>query len=198
MPPILETIVHWIHLVAAAGAFGGTLFLFAVIDPVLKRLEPEARSAFQAAARRKIIMVISHSYLLLIITGFINMFRVFSPSDGSPPPPGAYVGILLIKIMLAFAMLTLAIMLLTQDDPASTFRKRRGQWLALAVALGLIVFFISSWLRLNNQYGRAEAAPGEALEWQAETLDMDSPGPDSPDTPPDPPAAPPTLPADSP
>lgn len=202
MPPILETIIHWIHLVAAAGAFGGTIFLFAVIDPVLKLLDSDARTAFQTAARRKIIMVISHSYLLLIITGFINMFRVFSPSDASGPPPGAYVGILLIKIMLAFAMLTLAIMLLTQDDPASTFRKKRGQWLALAVVMGLVVFFISAWLRLNNQYGRADAAQSETIDWQADALDdaldMDSSGSDSSDTSPDLSAIPPPLPAESP
>lgn len=169
---MIWTIVHWIHLSAAVAALGATIFLRMVVLPVLATMDEDARETFHSRAQRKVMMVILHSFGLLIITGMLNLARVFQDGQTS-----LYLALFMAKIMLVVAMFAIALFLLIPSDALRTFRARRATWLLVNVALGLTIVFLSSWLRMENQYGEREETtffeePEGGLPWPQ----ADSPG----------------------
>jgi uncharacterized membrane protein len=142
MNPILGNIAHWLHLVGAIVAVGGAIVLRLVIFPIAAKMEPERGDELHRAVRRRITPLIHASVAILLITGFINMARVF---EGGVPTP--YTALFALKVLLAMAVFTLAILLTVSSPALDQFNARRGTWMLLNIALGLIVVFISVVLR---------------------------------------------------
>ncbi|MCH8332391.1 hypothetical protein IIC65_00510 [Candidatus Sumerlaeota bacterium] len=144
MNPVIAIVAHWLHLVSAITALGGTIFLRMVVHPAAQKLEGDVALEFDRTVRRKVSLLIRHSIALLLITGMINIARVFA--DGVPPSP--YLPLLLTKIILAFALFAIAVALLIPSAALEKFQARRPFWLTINVFIGLTVVLLSAWIRL--------------------------------------------------
>lgn len=142
MNPVLGNINHWLHLTGAIVAIGGTITLRLVIHPIVTRMEGEAAEELQRSIRRKMTPLIHGAVALLLVTGFINMARAF---EGGVHP--LYTSLFALKVLLAMAVFTLAILLTVSSPALDAFNAKRGTWMLLNIALGLIVVLISAVLR---------------------------------------------------
>jgi hypothetical protein len=142
MNPVLGNINHWLHLSGAIVAVGGAIFLRLAIHPIVSKMEGEAGEELQRAIRRRVTPLIHGSVAVLLVTGFINMARAF---EGGVHP--IYTGLFALKVLLAMAVFTLAILLTVSSPALDAFNARRGTWMLINIALGLVVVFISAVLR---------------------------------------------------
>lgn len=142
MSPVLWNINHWLHLTGAIVAVGGTILLRLVIHPIVTKMEGEAGAELQRSIRRRMTPLIHGSVALLLVTGFVNMARVF---QGGVPP--LYTGLFALKVLLAMAVFTIAILLTVSSPALDKFNAKRGTWMLLNILLGLVVVLISAWLR---------------------------------------------------
>lgn len=142
MNPVLGNINHWLHLTGAIVAIGGTILLRLVIHPIVSKMEGEAGEELRRSIRRRMTPLIHGAILILLITGFVNILRVLE--SGVPP---LYTALLALKILLALGVFTIAILLTISSPALDNFNARRGTWLLLNILLGLLVVFISAWLR---------------------------------------------------
>lgn len=142
MNPILLNINHWLHLSAAMVAIGGTIMLRLVIHPLVSKMEGEAGEEFQRSVRRRVTPLIHGSIAVLLVTGFVNMARVF---EGGVPP--LYIALFGLKVLLAMAVFTIAVLLTVSSPALDAFNAKRGTWMLLNIVLGLAVVLISAWLR---------------------------------------------------
>lgn len=145
MNPILATLVHWIHLMAAITALGGTIFLRLVAHPAVQALEGEPQALARRTIIRKTRTLVLHSVTLLLLTGVLNIVRVVSGGL----PEGLYGAMLAIKIMLAMALFMIAIALLSSSEAFEKFQQRRPMWLVVNIFIGLTIVLISAWLRFQ-------------------------------------------------
>jgi uncharacterized membrane protein len=144
MTPVMYTLNHWLHLLGAIAAVGGTMLLRFAVHPALKTLEGEARDKFEKTVRRKGQTLVLHSLLLVIITGFINFVRVFNGD-----PPTFYVVLFFIKFLLAMAIFAILIAMMMPTDAFEKIQANRPRWMLLNVLLGVMVVLISAWLRVH-------------------------------------------------
>jgi hypothetical protein len=147
---LLQSLFHWLHLVAAITALGGTIFMVMVTFPVLGRLGEEVRAQFLERAHGKVMMLTLHSFGLLIVTGFINMIRVFTAGR----PTDLYNLLLVAKVFLALGLFAIGLMLFLPSDALKDFQARRPFWMRVNAILGLIIVFLSGWMRLEGQYNQ--------------------------------------------
>jgi hypothetical protein len=145
----LYTIFHWLHLMAAIAGLGGTIFLRIVVLPTLVRMGDETRLIFQEKAHGKVMVVILHSFGLLLITGFVNMIRAFQSH-----PTSLYMTLFLVKVLLALGLFSIGLMLVLPSEALKEFQARRPFWLTVNIFLGLAIVFLSAWIRLEGQYGQ--------------------------------------------
>src|SRR4051794_33210442 len=77
MNPVLIVILRWLHIIPAAIAIGGVIFMRFVLPPALRPLgDDQAREVFLRA--RRIFKIMLHaSILFLIISGVINSIRFY-------------------------------------------------------------------------------------------------------------------------
>jgi uncharacterized membrane protein len=77
MNPVLIVILRWLHIIPAAIAIGGLIFLRFVVPAATRSLpEEQGREVFLRA--RRIFKIMLHaSILLLIITGVVNSIRYY-------------------------------------------------------------------------------------------------------------------------
>jgi uncharacterized membrane protein len=76
--PVLDSLVLWVHLVAAAAWVGGIIFLGLVMQPVAKNLisDPIERSKFLGKVGSRFNSVGWGSLGVLALTGLYNLVRV--------------------------------------------------------------------------------------------------------------------------
>lgn len=150
---LIWTIVHWLHIVGAVSAIGGALIMRMVVHPAMMRLDEDARETFRITAFDKFSKFVMHSILVLLVTGVANIGRVHM-SGGSFA--GLYGTIFLVKVLLALAVFSLSAALIMPSEALAGFQAKRPKWLLINVVLGLIVIFLSAWLRINGAPPRAE------------------------------------------
>jgi uncharacterized membrane protein len=77
MNPVLIVILRWLHIIPAAIAIGGLIFMRLVL-PAATRSLPEAQGREVFLRARRIFKIILHaSILFLIISGVINSIRFY-------------------------------------------------------------------------------------------------------------------------
>lgn len=134
--------IQWVHLLAAVVAVGGVVFVRAVLLPASES-EPGDASLVQRAVGR-FRPVLWTCIALLLVSGLYNVFLV--AVRGGLTVTG-YTHILMTKIVLALVMFGIAFGLTLPGDPATGLRARRKLWLSVNVALGLVILFLSAYLR---------------------------------------------------
>jgi putative copper export protein len=100
-----QAIITWIHLVSAAVWVGGSLFIGAVLAPLLKKmsLSLEERIQMMVQVGRRFNKIAVPSLIILIATGLYNSQQVLiSPENLLSTSYGSF---LLVKILLVIALI---------------------------------------------------------------------------------------------
>jgi uncharacterized membrane protein len=106
--PWLDTIVLWIHILAAISWVGGMIFVAFILGPYVRRaVPPESRTALMAAVGKRFSVLGWSAIITLVCTGIYNAARfsgswdvLFSTTFGH---------LLLVKIALVTVMIGLSI-----------------------------------------------------------------------------------------
>jgi len=146
MSPALIIVNHWVHLMAAITAVGGTICLvLSVIPAENQTLNDETRPEFQRVLRRKLTPLIHGSVALLILTGLVNLMNASRSFAGHM---SALYGLIFgLKFILAVILFGIAIALTISSEALARFHARRRFWLSINVLLGLVIVLLSAWLR---------------------------------------------------
>lgn len=77
MHPVLIVILRWLHIIPAAIAIGGTLFMRFVLPAAIRPLADDQQQEVFLRARRIFKIMLHASILFLIISGVINSIRFY-------------------------------------------------------------------------------------------------------------------------
>ena len=102
---IEQAILTWIHLTSAAIWVGGSLFIGAVLAPILKTMSYSLEERLQIMIKvgRRFNKIAIPSLVILIITGLYNSQQIFTNSEFLFS--SSYGNFLIIKIILVIALI---------------------------------------------------------------------------------------------
>jgi len=138
----MSALVQWIHVTAAVIGVGGLGFLLLVLLPSARIFSPERHDLLLKAVMARFRWVAGAVIVLLLTSGLYSI-RV----RAWDAPWGRYWKFLTLKIVLAFVVFTISLLLALPLKVFDRFRARRQMWLAIAFGLALAVILISAYLR---------------------------------------------------
>jgi uncharacterized membrane protein len=138
----MPTFVQWIHLSAAVIGVGGIAFMLVILLPSLGVLNPEQRDSLLRAVQKRFRWASSIAIILLIVSGLYNIREYYWEVAW-----GRGWQFLTVKIILAFVVFAISLCLTLPLKILNRIRARRSTWLAVALALSLVVILISAYLR---------------------------------------------------
>lgn len=138
-------LMRWAHILAAIVALGGSIFFRFVFLPAAGA----CLTGDQSARLRQTFMVrwkrIVHTCIaLFLISGLYNYLVIQRPQHEGQALYHALFGV---KFLLALAVFYLALALTASGAFGSSLRRRAAYWLAMLVALAVIVVLISGYMR---------------------------------------------------
>jgi len=159
---IEQALVIWIHLTSAAIWVGGSLFIGAVLAPILKSMpySLEERLQIMVMVGRKFNKIAIPSLVILIGTGIYNSFSFFTQPNLLYSTE--YGNILFIKIILVIALIGIYIFhvrlirkdveekIMSKQLEHNQIRKLRLKIIILGqviVVLSIIIFFLAALLQ---------------------------------------------------
>lgn len=147
----LKSLMQWIHVGSVVLMIGGFFFFRVILLPIAEKL-PKPETLISPALRR-FGGVVWTALLTVLISGLYNFITFFRAARASAAAGAAisdyslYILVLGIKLFIVFLIFTLAIVLTFPYPVFDTFQKKPARWLTLTVLLGLIVIFLSAFLR---------------------------------------------------
>ncbi len=145
---MVSLVSRWLHIMAAATAVGGTIFALLVVLPAAGVLTPEAREAFHSAARRRWSKIVMAAIAVLLISGLYNFLTI--KHNYKLVLPRWYDPVFGIKFLLAFALFTLASLLVGRTALAQRLRMNASRWLWTNLLLAAAIIAISGVLRTTH------------------------------------------------
>ncbi len=133
--------MQWLHLLAAVVGVGGTILFRIVLLPSLSSLPSEQRAALVARLAPRFRLAIWLAIVILIFSGVFNLLE--STHLAEP----AYRHVLEVKIVLALALFSIALLATLPLPSLSRIQQRRPALLATNVILGIIIILLSAYLR---------------------------------------------------
>lgn len=138
----MTSLVQWVHLVAAVVGVGGMAFMLVILLPSARVLSEEHRNLLLKVVMGRFRWASWSAILLLLASGLYNIrLRAWEA------PWGPYWKWLTVKIVLAFCVFTITLLLTLPLQALDRFRSRREMWLAIALGVALAVILISAYLR---------------------------------------------------
>jgi len=134
MPDVLTVIVRWLHISSMATLIGGLLYGRLVMVPALDSVAPEAREALADKAAATYRPWVFGAITGLLLSGVYNLLT-------TPGHSTRYHILLGIKLLLALHVFAVAILIVQPKNP------RRTRLMTGTVISGLVILFISAWLR---------------------------------------------------
>ena len=147
----LKALMQWIHVGSVVLMIGGFFFFRVVLLPIANRSSDPA--ALISSALRRFGGIVWTALLTVLISGLYNFITFFRTARaGSAVNPltldySLYIFVLGIKLFIVFLIFTLAIFLTFPYPVFNVYQKRPAPWLNLTVIFGLIVIFLSAYLR---------------------------------------------------
>ena len=151
----LPALIQWIHVGSVVLLIGGFFFLRVILLPAAKVLPEDQRPKLVDAAFRRFRVVVWTALLTILFSGVYN-FIAFLRSTGSfsqdlPKEPvqdlSTYILVLGVKIFIVFIIFTFGVLLTFPYPVFAPIQRRPAPWLNLTLILGLIVIFLSAFLR---------------------------------------------------
>ena len=102
-----ESIVFWIHLLAAATWVGSQVFMFAAVVPALRTLDDAARRGAVVVLNRRFAWLGWGALAILVLTGINNVIQRQDETDLVFDYDFRYAWIFVVKLALVGGVLTL-------------------------------------------------------------------------------------------
>ena len=147
----LKALMQWIHVGSVVLMIGGFFFFRVVLLPIANRSSDPA--ALISSALRRFSGIVWTALLTVLISGLYNFISFFRTARAGAAVASVasdhslYIFVLGIKFFIVFLIFTLAIFLTFPYPVFEVYQKRPAPWLNLTVILGLIVIFLSAYLR---------------------------------------------------
>lgn len=142
----IDVISRVIHVGTAIVVAGGSVFLLAVLTPVVNDLDKEAGSRVSAAVLGRWRRIVHIGIALFLLSGFYNYFRAIPLHRGD----GLYHGLVGTKMLLAFVLFFLASVLVGRSERFEPMRQQRQKWLRVVVALATVIVAISGYVKVRG------------------------------------------------
>lgn len=140
---IINLFSRWFHIIPVVILVGGTVFLRLAVLPVFSdNQHPQLREAM----RKKWAKWIGISTLLLLVTGFYNAYFKAVTYELSP----LHNGLLLVKMVLAFAVFYLAAVLSGRSKTAVKFRLHEAYWTNVLCSLMLAIILVAGAMKVTS------------------------------------------------
>ena len=156
---ILNLISRWFHIIPAIVMVGGTIFLRLALLPAFSDMTDGDHAALRESIRRKWMKWIGICTLLLLVTGLYNAYFKAVTYELSP----LYNGLLLVKIVLAFAVFYLTASLSGRSKTAVKLRQRELHWTNILCALMLSIVLIAGAMKIFSTGATLKHSPANAV-----------------------------------
>jgi uncharacterized membrane protein len=153
----VELILRWLHIMAAATAIGGMVFIFLALLPALAEFDETTRGKVHAALRSRWSKVVMASIAVLLITGLVNFFLANSRYTFKGTPYHMLFGI---KFLLALVVFFISSLLTGRSGLAEKVRQNARIWVGVNLILVMILVGLSAGLKVTREKAPPRA-PGE-------------------------------------
>jgi uncharacterized membrane protein len=138
----MTALIQGIHLLAAVVGVGGMAFVLFILLPSARVLGEEHRPLLLKSVLNRFRWASWGAILLLLASGLYNIhLRAWEA------PWGSYWKLLTLKIVLAFCVFTISLLLTLPIPALESFRAQRRKWLSIALGIAVAVILISAYLR---------------------------------------------------
>ncbi len=137
----MSTLFQWIHVTAAVVGVGGIAFAIFCLIPAARALAPAQREALFKNSFDRFRWIIWSVILLLIVSGIYNTHLVWQA------PWGIYWKLLTIKIILAFAVFFILLLVTVPLKFLAVFRRHMDVWFSIAFGMSVAIILIAAYLR---------------------------------------------------
>ncbi len=162
MVDVVALVLRWVHVLSAIVLVGGSVFMYWVLRPIVAAWEQSQREQFHEQLRKRWALVVHGGIVLLLVSGLMNIMRI-NPQLSSQIK-ATYHSLLGIKVLVALGVFFLASSLVGRGEAFAAIRRRRHMWLAVAVALAVVVVLCSGYLRtLRDQASAANPTGGQTF-----------------------------------
>jgi uncharacterized membrane protein len=134
--------LHGIHLLSVIIAVGGVLVLRFVVLPLIG--SDEANSLIRQAIHNRWKLVVWIAIVLILLSGLANLHQAAMRVKMDM----LYWIVFSVKFLLALVLFGIALLLTLPGESFEKFKQEREKWMHVIVALGIIIVFLSSYLRL--------------------------------------------------
>ena len=148
----LPALMQWLHVGSVVLMIGGLFFYRIILIPAIKALPHIQQSQLTESISRRFRIVVWLTLITVLVSGvynfvsFLRFTRVRNVLEISPDY-SLYILILAIKFFIVFLIFTLGIVLTFPYSVFASFQRNPSPWLNLMLILGLIVIFLSTFLR---------------------------------------------------
>lgn len=149
MMMFLKPLIQWIHVGSVVLMIGGFFFFRVVLIPIANRF-PDPKNIISSALRRfsKVVWITLLTVLMSGVYNFLSFFRTArATAQDAEVDYSIYILILGIKFFIVFLIYTLAVVLTFPYPVFEEFQKKPRPWLNIIIILGLIIIFLSAFLR---------------------------------------------------
>jgi len=141
---LLPLLSRWAHVLAAMTLVGGTLFARFALPP--SDGASAATDEVRQAIRKRWMKFVAGAALFLLISGFYN---VVLKAKGFQLP-GIYLGVLLVKVLLAFFAFWLSATLVGRSERAQKFRQRETHWLNILTMVVVAITLMAGFMKMDS------------------------------------------------
>ena len=134
MSDVLFIFMRWLHIASMATLIGGLVFGRLVMAPAIASLAEDARAALSDKAAALYRPFVFAAMTGLVVSGTFNLLT----TPGHSPVYHMLFGV---KLLLALHVFAVAILIVKPQNP------RRVRMMTGTVISGLIILFLSAWLR---------------------------------------------------
>ena len=154
---LVRLVFRWLHVLPAVILLGGVFFMRLAVWPAMPQLSEDEGRRIQDAFRSRWAMWVGISAGLLLLSGIVNTVLILKEYKVDP----IYHGMLLLKILLALAIIYIASMLSGRSGAADRFRQRSRMWLNVNMVLAIILILVAGVMRMTPRELKTEIEPSE-------------------------------------
>ena len=151
---LLPVLMQWLHVGSVVLMIGGFFFLRVVLLPAAKVLPDPRKTEMIEAVFRRFRVIVWIALLAILVSGVYNFVAfLISTNNQTVTAPNLasdyslYILVLGVKFLIVFLIFTLGILLTFPYPVYAPIQKHPAPWLNITVILGLIVIFLSTFLR---------------------------------------------------
>ena len=148
----LPALMQWLHVGSVVLMIGGFFFLRVVLLSASQALPDSHRPKLIEAVLHRFRVVVWTALVTILVSGIYNFISFLRSAravtaSGAAPDYSLYIFVLGVKLFIVFLIFTLGVVLTFPYPVFAPFQKRPSRWINLTLILGLIVIFLSTFLR---------------------------------------------------